>query len=305
MIKVGCCGFPVSMKKYYDVFGVVEVNKTFYEYPKMSTVEGWRVRAPVDFEFTVKAHQDISHKSRLEVGDLSLDAFERMKRICEVLKAKILLIQTSASFRPDSLDIAYEFFGRVVREGLTLVWETRGSAWESSDVRERLGEVLRELGVVHVTDPFRCVPVYVGDVVYFRLHGLGGRLYYYQFSDVELRELFEVVRRFEGGGRRCVYVLFNNLAMFEDAFRFKCFVEEGVFPGLTGGAVGLESVRYVLGRTRFPVSKSLLLRRVGWRLVVLEGGRQVRVGELLRDLPSGVFGSLEDVLREVRLRVCK
>ncbi|MDH5687775.1 MAG: hypothetical protein OEZ48_07940 [Candidatus Bathyarchaeota archaeon] len=38
-IEVGCCGYPVSMKKYRDVFKVVELNRTFYRYPKDSTVE--------------------------------------------------------------------------------------------------------------------------------------------------------------------------------------------------------------------------------------------------------------------------
>ncbi len=30
MIKVGTCGFPMSREKYWKVFKVVEVQKTFY-----------------------------------------------------------------------------------------------------------------------------------------------------------------------------------------------------------------------------------------------------------------------------------
>jgi uncharacterized protein YecE (DUF72 family) len=81
MIKVGCAGFPTSMERYFGNFRLVELNSTFYQYPRMETVEGWREKAPENFEFTVKAHQDISHKSKVKVEKASLQAFERMKQI--------------------------------------------------------------------------------------------------------------------------------------------------------------------------------------------------------------------------------
>ncbi|OYV02673.1 hypothetical protein CGW93_04335 [candidate division bacterium WOR-3 4484_18] len=45
VIKVGCCGFPLSRKQYYEIFKVVEVQQTFYD----------------GFEFTIKAWQLITH----------------------------------------------------------------------------------------------------------------------------------------------------------------------------------------------------------------------------------------------------
>ncbi|MGB9671772.1 MAG: DUF72 domain-containing protein [Candidatus Bathyarchaeales archaeon] len=298
MIKVGCCGFAASMKRYFEVFGLVELNRTFYEYPRLETVEGWRERAPETFEFTVKAHQDITHRAKMRLDDDCRRAFEQMKRICKVLGARVLLFQTPGSFRPEMLCEAEKFFSSVDREGLTLVWETRGSEWEKPEVYERLSRVLRVLDVVHVTDPFRVLPAYVGEVAYFRLHGLGRELYYYQFTDVELRRLGEVVRKFEGEGRT-VYVLFNNLSMFEDGLRFVQYLVSGEFPRVTG-SVGLDSIKSVVGRTRFPVSKSLLVRRVGWRLVEIEEGRQVRLGELLAALPSRTYRSSEEVLEGLK-----
>ena len=81
MIKVGCAGFPTSMERYFGNFRLVELNSTFYQYPREKTVEGWREKAQKDFEFTVKAHQDISHKAKVKVEKASLQAFERMKQI--------------------------------------------------------------------------------------------------------------------------------------------------------------------------------------------------------------------------------
>ncbi len=200
MIKVGCCGYPTSMKEYCEKFQLAEINRTFYAYPKMSTVAGWREKAPSDSEFTVKAHQSISHKFRFEL-EPSIKAFDQMKEICKTLKTRILLIQTPASLRPDKLIDAEKFFKKIGREGLVIVWENRGHAWEAPSIREKLAETLQELDVPHVTDPFRALPVYTSNVAYFRLHGLGKRLYYYQFTDEELKQLRELVKPLEAEGK--------------------------------------------------------------------------------------------------------
>jgi len=40
---------------------------------------------------------------------------------------------------------------------------------------------------------------------------------------------------------------------------------------------------------------------LGWRVVELDDDRQVRLEGLLRDIPSKTYGSVEEVLREIRL----
>jgi uncharacterized protein YecE (DUF72 family) len=297
MIKVGCCGYAAAMKKYHETFRLVELNSTFYQYPKMSTVEGWRKKAPNNFEFTVKAHQDISHKYKLTIEEECLQAFEKMKEICKTLKAQILVIQTPPSFKPDSLEKAKEFFLTVDRENLQLVWETRGSTWNTSAVREKIAKTLQKANVTHVTDPFVTTPAYVENIAYFRLHGLGKQMYYYQFTDNELKRLYMFLKPFEDEGKE-VYVLFNNLSMFEDALRFKEFLEKGRFPSITG-VFGMESVKKVIEKTRYPTTKTLLLKRVGWKLVELEENRQVRLEDLLKKLPSKTYETMEEVVREI------
>ncbi|MEM2465786.1 MAG: DUF72 domain-containing protein [Candidatus Bathyarchaeia archaeon] len=298
MIKVGCCGFPTSMKRYVENYSLVELNSTFYEYPKLETVAGWREKAPEHFEFTVKAHQDISHKAKMRLDETSRKAFETMKQICKALKAKILLIQTPGSFRPDKLGEAEKFFETVDREGLTLVWETRGPEWEKPEAYKRLGQVLSRLDVVHVTDPFRVLPVYTNQTAYFRLHGLGEELYYYQYTDEELRQLGEMTKKFEAEGKT-VYVLFNNLAMFDDGMRFIHYLSSGKFPKITG-SVGTKSIKSVIEKTRYPAPKSVLIKKVGWRLVEIEEGKQIRLAELLAELPSKTYKNAEELLKELK-----
>ncbi|MBS7640072.1 MAG: DUF72 domain-containing protein [Candidatus Bathyarchaeia archaeon] len=300
MIKVGCCGFPVSQSKYYETFILVELNTTFYRYPSLKTVEGWRKKAPENFEFTVKAHQDISHKYKLNI-EWARESFEKVKQICRILRARIILIQTPASFTVKSINDAEDFFKRVEREDLVLVWETRGPTWESEEGLKILRDSLSKVNVTHVTDPLRLMPAYVADVAYFRLHGLGERLYYYQYTNDELRKLHETVKKYEGL-EMGVYVLFNNLAMFDDAKRFKFYIENGYFPPLTGN-YGMDAIKALIGSARYPATKKALIDRIGWRLVEIEPNRQVKLGDLLNTIPEGTYKSSEELLEELKGRV--
>ena len=299
MIKIGCCGYPTSMKKYQENFHLVELNKTFYDYPRISTIVKWRESAPEDFEFTVKAHQDISHKFKLK-AESSAASFGQMKQICKLLEAKILLIQTPASFRPDSLDDAKEFFEKMNSDGLTLAWETRGPLWEQKSVYQRLSKILEPSNVVHVTDPLKAMPAYTSTVAYFRLHGLGKRMYYYQYSNEELKKLHASAKSFENEGKE-VYVLFNNLTMFDDALRFKHYIECGEFRSLTNN-VGIKSMREMLEGIKFPATRSIIFKAIGWKLVELEDVKQVKVDQLLKDIPPKTYNNADEVMQEVRFR---
>jgi hypothetical protein len=44
----------------------------------------------------------------------------------------------------------------------------------------------------------------------------------------------------------------------------------------------------------------MLVKKVGWRLVEIEEGRQVRLAELLAELPSKTYRSVDEVLGALR-----
>ncbi|MFB0501829.1 MAG: DUF72 domain-containing protein [Candidatus Bathyarchaeia archaeon] len=296
MIKVGCCGYPTSMRKYHENFNLVEINTTFYRYPKPTTLAKWRQNAPKNFEFTVKAHQDITHKHKLTQP--SIPAFEQMKQICNALNAHILLFQTPPSFTPNQLETAHNFFKKIGPENLTIAWETRGPKWNTSTTRKKLAKTLKELNITHVTDPLKTTPTHTNNKAYFRLHGLAKRMYYYQYTDEELKKLHNLIKSLETKQKE-TYLLFNNLTMLQDSLRFKHYLKTNRFPSLTG-AVGLESVRHVIEKTKYPTTKSLLLKRVGWKLVETEENKQIRLNELLKNVPSKVYENVEKVLSEIK-----
>ena len=62
--KIGTCGFGVTQAEYARTFSCVEVQHTFYEPPRLTTLERWRRQMPASFEFTLKAWQLITHEAR-------------------------------------------------------------------------------------------------------------------------------------------------------------------------------------------------------------------------------------------------
>ncbi|MDK2796152.1 MAG: hypothetical protein PWQ58_1351 [Archaeoglobaceae archaeon] len=212
-MKVGCCGFPIAMEKYFKTFEVVEVQKTFYKPPSIETAKKWREKAPEGFEFTVKAWQVITHppnsptyrKVNLKLEDAGFfkpikpvfEAWEVVREIARVLKAKFILFQTPKSFKEgeESFRNMKEFFCSIERDFI-FGWEPRG--WDSNAVRK----VCESLNLIHVVDPFESEPTY-GEIRYFRIHK--------NHSD---EEIFSLLGKAD-------YVMFNNPFMLQDALKLK------------------------------------------------------------------------------------
>jgi uncharacterized protein YecE (DUF72 family) len=239
MVKTGCCGFPVSFKKYLYSFDVVEVQKTFYKPPNPETAIKWRKEADKinsDFEFVIKAFQLITHppssptyrKAGIKAektgffrpsGEV-MEAWEKTEEIARILKAKKILFQTPLSFHCSEENISnmQDFFGSI--KGFILIWEPRG--WDEESLM-RAKERLEDYGVVHCVDPMISKPLF-GDINYFRLHGRyeGRRIVYsHNYSEEELTKLRDSI-----GGERSCYVMFNNKNMFENAQRFKLILQQ-------------------------------------------------------------------------------
>jgi hypothetical protein len=81
-----------------------------------------------------------------------------------------------------------------------------------------------------------------------------------------------------------------------------CFVEylsNGAFPRITV-STGLASIKEVAERTRYPISKSLLIKKLGWRLVEVKEGKQVKLETFLADLPSKTLRNVEELIDDIQ-----
>jgi uncharacterized protein YecE (DUF72 family) len=242
MIKVGCCGFPIGMKQYFEKFRLVEIQSTFYRIPKLKTVAGWKNRAGEDFEFSVKAWQAITHpptsptwkraQIKADIEDRGrygffrptrevFEAWEKTREICNLLGARICLIQCPSSFVAEEQNVRNmrEFFSKIDREGLILAWEPRGQSWSDAKVKQ----LCEELDLTHCVDPFAANPIFTdrSKIAYFRLHGRppGRTMYCYKYTDEDLRWLTKKAKDLEADGLT-VCCLFNNISMDDDAKRF-------------------------------------------------------------------------------------
>ncbi|MDR7452839.1 MAG: DUF72 domain-containing protein [Armatimonadota bacterium] len=218
---------------------VVEVQQTFYRPPRPATAARWRSQVPEAFEFTLKAWQLITHPPtsptyrrlgriipeahRDRYGGFApteevAEAWARTREIAQLLRARLVLFQCPASFTPTPQHVRrlQRFFERAERGGLRFAWEPRGP-WPPDLVRG----LCRDLDLIHTVDPLATRALY-GRPRYYRLHGIGG--YRYRYTDADLRAL----------AARCAgetYVLFNNIAMWEDARRFVALLSTRRAPG--------------------------------------------------------------------------
>ncbi len=248
---VGCCGIPVSRSRYFETLRAVELQNTFYDLPSEGWAESFRSSIPSDAIVTVKAWQVITHPSTSPTwrrmkhkpsGNLdnygflkptkeNFEAWEKLRRVSLVLRARAIVFQTPPSFgySEENLRNAIEFFSTIKSREFLLCWEPRGT-WNQHP--EAVAKVV-ELGVVHVVDLLKREPVAIpheARILYTRLHGLNGEVNYrYRYTDEDLSKLLHVVTKYSNLVDEA-YVMFNNVYMFNDAARFKSLAKES---GLT------------------------------------------------------------------------
>ena len=197
---------PGPAGHYVQRFDTVELNASFYRWPRTATFAGWRRRLPAGFLLSVKAPRGLTHAKRLYAPEVWVD---RMAAGWHELgdRRAVLLVQlhpaqhattpgwtTSWPSCPPWMRVAVEF---------------RHPSWHDEAVfalLERHGAaycVMSGAGlpcVLRATAPF----------VYVRLHGPDPHhLYAGSYSDDDLRWWADRVREWAGDGRD-VFVYFNN-----------------------------------------------------------------------------------------------
>jgi uncharacterized protein YecE (DUF72 family) len=233
MIHVGICGFSASHKEIFEKFQLLEVQRTFYNPPMEKTVKTWRKSAPHGFEFTVKAWQVITHPSSsptyqkmskkagnphhygyFQPAREVFNAFDTTASLARLLKARIIVFQTPASFKQTSeaSNNIREFFSTVSTD-FTYVWESRGN-WNPKTIQR----ICEDLTIIDGVDPFKRTST--TERSYFRLHGSppGKRMYSYTYTNEDLETL-------KSSCKTEPYVLFNTISMVEDALRFHKLVQ--------------------------------------------------------------------------------
>ncbi len=249
---VGCCGWSEGKARYFADFPAVEIQSTFYEPPSVALASKWRALAPDSFHFCVKAWQLITHtptsptyrrlKSKLSPDECELVgsfrqteqvwlAWERTASIARVLRARVILFQCPASFKPERENVhnLRSFFSSIEREEFQFAWEPRGE-WPAETVQQLCGD----LSLIYCIDPFKAGSVPPAGIaadaantgkIYWRLHGRSG--YSYRYSDSDLNDLMKMLRKHTKNVNGPAYVFFNNIWMKDDALKLRDLIAPG------------------------------------------------------------------------------
>ncbi len=164
-------GLPSArrLRRYAEVFNTVELNASFYRWPKDSTFAGWRDQLPDGFAMSVKAHRGLTHYRRLASPEPWIERFERCWQVLGD-RHGVLLVQLHPEQQRD--DARLDSFLRSVPPFIRTAVELRHPSWNDPAVFALL-ERHRAAYVVMSGAGLACIPRATTDLVYVRMHGPG------------------------------------------------------------------------------------------------------------------------------------
>lgn len=218
MKHIGCSGYfywgwkgkfyPPDLKpnewfKYYSkIFNTVEINSTFYNFPKKHSLKKWHKEAPENFKFTLKAHKSITHLKRFKNAK---EEIENFYDVALTLKEKLgcILFQMPPSFKYSSENL--EAVIKNLDKTFKNVIEFRHLSWWNEDVYKKM----KENNIIFCSVSAPKLPediIQTTKDIYIRFHGKD-RWYKYNYSDDELKFYAERLKKFNFEN---LFVYFNN-----------------------------------------------------------------------------------------------
>jgi uncharacterized protein YecE (DUF72 family) len=191
---------------YVRRFDTVELNASFYRWPRTATFASWRRRLPPGFGLSVKAPRGLTHAKKLYSPEVWV---ERMTSCWHELgdRRAVLLAQLHPAHERD--DARLDYFLSLLPEWMRVAVEFRHPSWHVEDVfrlLERRGAAYCVMSGAQLP----CVLRATAPFVYVRMHGPDRQhLYAGSYPESDLRWWADRIREWSGGGRD-VYVYFNN-----------------------------------------------------------------------------------------------
>ncbi len=217
---IGCSGFyykgwrerfyPVGLPQklwfefYCQYFNTVELNVTFYRFPKLEDLRGWYHRSPEHFRFTVKAPRLITHYRKFNNAKRETNDFYHVvnKGLGDKLGAVLFQLHPQTEYSNENL----ERILTTLDLAFTNVLEFRHPSWWNAHVLK----VLKENNITFCGISYPNLPddvVKTSSVMYYRFHGVP-QLYLSSYSKNELAKISNEIKRDRGVND--VYCYFNN-----------------------------------------------------------------------------------------------
>lgn len=194
------------LARYVEAFDTVELNASFYRWPKPAIFASWRARLPEGFELAVKAPRGLTHARRLLAPE---EWIQRMTAGLHELAGRRgpLLVQLPPTLERD--DERLDRFLGLVPSWMRPVVEFRHPSW-TDDAVFALLEEHRAAYCIMSGEGLDCILRATSDLVYVRLHGPDpSALYVGSYPPADLAWWADRIREWEAQGRQ-VYAYFNN-----------------------------------------------------------------------------------------------
>ena len=219
--KIGCSGYhypdwkrvfypeDMSQRNWFDYycshFNTLELNVTYYRFPRLEFLKRWYERSPQEFTFTIKGPRHITHFKKFRETRQMMDDFIGTSK--EGLRSKLgcVLFQFPSNFlyEPERLFRITEMLDVSVRN----VLEFRHESWWNPEVLDVLSRArIIFCGMSHPNLPDQVVST--TETLYYRFHGVP-HLYN---SLYETPKLEQIVQEMISLGGREAFVYFNNTA---------------------------------------------------------------------------------------------
>ena len=154
------------LQYYSSQLNTVEVNFTFRQLVKDTTVQKWIAETPAGFRFGVKAHQVITHIKRLKKTEEFVPRFlSTVQPLAQAGKMGPVLFQLPPNMKADSA-LLEEFLSTLSR-GVPCAFEFRHQSWFTDQIFDLLRTHKRALCVAETEE--RVTPdVVTADFCYYR-----------------------------------------------------------------------------------------------------------------------------------------
>jgi uncharacterized protein YecE (DUF72 family) len=234
---IGCSGFhykgwrekfypkDLPQRKWFEYycehFNTVELNSTFYRFPRLKDLQSFYYGSPDQFKFTVKAPRLITHFKKFH--NARSQAMDFYGTVADGLQSKLgsvlFQLHPATSYSIENLERILQ----TVDPSFVNVVEFRHPSWWRKDVYQ----VLKENSISFCSISYPHLPDEVlktSPVVYYRFHGVP-KLYLSSYSTVKLRLVGHALQKLRQV--QDVYCYFNNdieVAAVKNAKEFSSIV---------------------------------------------------------------------------------
>jgi uncharacterized protein YecE (DUF72 family) len=194
----------LAQKKFLNFYAIklnaVEVNYTFRQLVKETTVQNWIAETPAHFRFTIKAHQVLTHIKRLKNAEeflrqflTTLEALERAQRLGPIL------FQLPPNLKVDQALLAQ--FLQALPRNVRAAFEFRHESWFCDETWKTLSD--RDVALCVAETEERNTPdVVTASYAYYRYRKPS-------YTDDERKAMVSRIREHLAAGRD-VYAYFKH-----------------------------------------------------------------------------------------------